>query len=69
MAGPEDVLSFWLDEAGVDKWYVQDDALDAVSGAITQQPERLPRPESVKGGHSWMASAKTHKAKEGRFDV
>lgn len=29
MAGPEDVLSFWLDDAGEAKWYIQDDALDA----------------------------------------
>ncbi|WP_171207238.1 MULTISPECIES: DUF924 family protein [unclassified Ruegeria] len=29
MTGPEDVLSFWLDEIGPDGWYVQDDALDA----------------------------------------
>ena len=28
MVGPEEVLSFWLDEVGPDKWYIQDDALD-----------------------------------------
>ncbi len=28
MVGPEDVLSFWLDEVGPDGWYLQDDALD-----------------------------------------
>ena len=29
MAGPEEVLSFWLDEAGEARWYVQDEAFDA----------------------------------------
>ncbi|WP_170774599.1 DUF924 family protein [Ruegeria lacuscaerulensis] len=29
MAGPEDVLSFWLDEVGPKGWYEQDEALDA----------------------------------------
>lgn len=29
MAGPEEVLSFWLDEAGEAKWYIQDEAFDA----------------------------------------
>ncbi|MBP0481817.1 DUF924 family protein [Sagittula salina] len=29
MVGPEDILSFWLDEVGPDGWYAQDDALDA----------------------------------------
>ena len=29
MAGPEEVLSFWLDEIGPKGWYAQDDALDA----------------------------------------
>lgn len=29
MVGPEDVLSFWLDEVGPEGWYLQDDALDA----------------------------------------
>lgn len=29
MVGPEDVLSFWLDEAGPAKWYLQDEAFDA----------------------------------------
>ncbi|GGH25858.1 Uncharacterized conserved protein, DUF924 family [Cribrihabitans marinus] len=29
MVGPEDVLSFWLDEVGPAGWYKQDDALDA----------------------------------------
>lgn len=29
MVGPEEVLSFWLDEVGESRWYVQDDALDA----------------------------------------
>ncbi len=29
MVGPEEVLSFWLDEVGPDGWYIQDDALDA----------------------------------------
>lgn len=29
MIGPEDVLSFWLDEIGPDGWYKQDEALDA----------------------------------------
>lgn len=29
MVGPEDVLSFWLDEVGEARWYVQDAALDA----------------------------------------
>lgn len=28
MFGPEEVLSFWLDEAGESRWYVQDDAFD-----------------------------------------
>ncbi|MCE8006570.1 DUF924 family protein [Aestuariivita sp.] len=28
MTGPQDVLSFWLDEVGPDGWYAQDDALD-----------------------------------------
>ena len=29
MVGPEEVLSFWLDEVGPDGWYNQDEALDA----------------------------------------
>ena len=29
MIGPEEVLSFWLDEVGPEGWYKQDDALDA----------------------------------------
>ncbi len=29
MVGPEDVLSFWLDEVGEAGWYAQDEALDA----------------------------------------
>lgn len=29
MTGPEEVLSFWLDEVGPDGWYRQDEALDA----------------------------------------
>ncbi len=29
MVGPEDVLSFWLDEISESGWYTQDDALDA----------------------------------------
>lgn len=29
MIGPEQVLTYWLDEKGPDKWYAQDDALDA----------------------------------------
>ncbi len=29
MVGPEDVLSFWLDEVGEARWYVEDSALDA----------------------------------------
>lgn len=34
MVGPEDVLSFWLDEVGPSRWYVQDAALD---GEITRR--------------------------------
>ena len=29
MVGPEEVLSFWLDEVGPKRWYLQDEALDA----------------------------------------
>ncbi|SFE12990.1 DUF924 family protein [Roseivivax sediminis] len=29
MAGPEEILSFWLDEVGPEGWYKQDAALDA----------------------------------------
>ncbi|WP_425045466.1 DUF924 family protein [Primorskyibacter sp. S87] len=29
MVGPEEVLSFWLDEIGPEGWYLQDEALDA----------------------------------------
>ncbi|TNJ46750.1 DUF924 family protein [Phaeobacter sp. B1627] len=29
MAGPEEILDFWLDTVGEDGWYRQDDALDA----------------------------------------
>jgi len=28
MVGPEEILKFWLDEAGPGKWYVQEEALD-----------------------------------------
>ncbi|MGS4946565.1 DUF924 family protein [Meridianimarinicoccus sp. RP-17] len=28
-ASAQDILDFWIDETGVDKWYVTDDALDA----------------------------------------
>ncbi|MBK0327863.1 DUF924 domain-containing protein [Rhodobacteraceae bacterium F11138] len=34
MVGPEEVLSFWLDEVGEAGWYAQDDALD---GEITRR--------------------------------
>lgn len=39
-----------------------DDGLDAVAGAIAQQPIRLKRLYGS-GGHSWMQSAGSHKAK------
>ena len=29
MKGPEEILAFWLDEVAPEKWYAQDDALDA----------------------------------------
>ncbi|MFK7753263.1 MAG: DUF924 family protein [Sedimentitalea sp.] len=29
MVGPDEVLSFWLDDVGAARWYVQDDSLDA----------------------------------------
>lgn len=29
MKGPEEILSFWLDEVGEDNWYAVEDALDA----------------------------------------
>jgi len=29
MVGPDEVLSFWLDEVGESRWYVEDAALDA----------------------------------------
>ena len=29
MSGPEEVLSFWLDEVGESRWYIEDKALDA----------------------------------------
>jgi len=29
MVGPDEILSFWLDEVGPEKWYAQDDALDS----------------------------------------
>ncbi|WP_417720046.1 DUF924 family protein [Salipiger sp.] len=29
MQAPEDILTFWLDECGPDKWYLADDSLDA----------------------------------------
>jgi len=29
MIGPEDVLSYWLDEVGQARWYLEDEALDA----------------------------------------
>jgi hypothetical protein len=38
-----------------------DDGLDAVAGAIAQQPVRLPRMQGS-GRHRWMKGAKTHKA-------
>ncbi|WP_417676521.1 DUF924 family protein [Pseudodonghicola sp.] len=28
MVGPDEILKFWLDEAGPAKWYVEEDALD-----------------------------------------
>jgi len=28
MVGPEEILNYWLDEVGPDKWYAQEDALD-----------------------------------------
>lgn len=36
MAGPEEVLSFWLDEVGETRWYVEDAALDAEISARFQ---------------------------------
>lgn len=29
MTGPEDILAFWIDEVGPDRWYAKDEALDA----------------------------------------
>ena len=29
MVGPDEILSFWLDDVGPEGWYAQDDALDA----------------------------------------
>lgn len=29
MVGPDDILKFWLDEVGAERWYIQDAALDA----------------------------------------
>ncbi|EIE51402.1 hypothetical protein AL036_17920 [Salipiger aestuarii] len=29
MKGPDEILKFWLDDVGAEKWYAQDDALDA----------------------------------------
>lgn len=29
MVGPEEILTFWLDDVGPEGWYAQDDALDA----------------------------------------
>ena len=29
MKGPEEILTFWLDEVGEERWYAQDEALDA----------------------------------------
>ncbi|GAA6202263.1 DUF924 family protein [Aquicoccus sp. SU-CL01552] len=29
MVGPEEILKFWLDEVGPEKWYAQEDELDA----------------------------------------
>ncbi|MCA0848128.1 DUF924 family protein [Salipiger thiooxidans] len=29
MTGPEDILAFWIDEVGPDRWYAKDGALDA----------------------------------------
>ncbi len=39
----------------------RDDALDAVAGALAQQPVRLPR-LYAKGGHTWTKGAKSHRA-------
>ena len=38
-----------------------DDGLDAVAGALAQQPDRLPRIYG-RGAHSWMRHGKAHKA-------
>jgi hypothetical protein len=38
-----------------------DDGLDAVAGALTQAPDRLPRLYG-KGSYNWMKSAHSHKA-------
>ncbi len=38
-----------------------DDGLDAVAGALAQQPDRLPRLYG-KGGHIWMKNTHSHKA-------
>ncbi len=44
-----------------------DDGLDAVAGALAQQPDRLKRLHKV-GAHQWMVGANAHKAKSD-FDV
>lgn len=45
-----------------------DDGLDAVAGAISRQPVRLPRLFGAGSFHTWMGGAKTHRA-ETDFEV
>ncbi|ETX16548.1 hypothetical protein OCH239_01605 [Roseivivax halodurans JCM 10272] len=54
MAGPQDILSFWLDEVGPEGWYKQDAEID---DAITARFSGL-WSEAMEGGHAlWLTHA------------
>ncbi len=47
----------------------RDDGLDAVAGALSQEPVRIDRGARAKGGQNWIKGAKAHKAGAGEFGV
>ncbi len=51
----------WRPKSAQGRSRSSDDGLDAVAGALSQQPARIERLYSS-GGHSWMGNAKAHKA-------
>ncbi|MGC9368730.1 MAG: DUF924 family protein [Paracoccaceae bacterium] len=53
MLGPKDVIAFWLDEVGPERWYASDEALDA---RIRERFGGLWEKARAGGLHDWLTS-------------